>query len=125
MSLRSSYNVLVRELKESLIQRFVAAFDKALAIGLDDSARTQRDQRVLSGLDCWAAECDVAETIRIADEGHVYANWVAALLFTSERPLSIEAVDHLLKAHDGKFPHALSTLAELMVVEGRFADAAA
>lgn len=117
------YGVLVSELRRAVVGRFVAVFDKVLAIDVGASARTERDRLVLCGLDCWAEDSDAAEMIRIADEGHVYANWVAALLLTSGQPLGDEAVDRLLRAHDGKFPHALSTLAELLVVEGDFADA--
>lgn len=117
------YSVLLSNLKKHLIQRFETAFDSVLAIPVDNSSRTRHERQILSGLECWADEATTAEMVDIANEGHVYANWVAGLLLTSERPLTDVAVGHLLKAHDGKFPHALTNLAELLLVEGFFVDA--
>ncbi len=117
------YAGLVADLKAALVQRFVAAFDRVQPIHPAHSARTWQAREALPALDCWANRSTVAEMVAIANQGHVYAHWIAALLLTSEKPLTDAAVEHLLAAHEGRFPHALATLAELMLVEGYFAQA--
>lgn len=117
------YTDLVADLKAKLVQRFIAAFDQVLAIPRSQSSRPPLERVMLTALDSWASDEIQAEMVAIANEGHVYAHWVAALLLTSEKPLTDAAVEHLLAAHEGHFPHALSTLAELMLVEGYFVDA--
>ena len=117
------YTDLVADLKAGLVRRFVAAFDQVLSIHPAHSARTSLERQAFPALDSWANESTVAEMVAIANEGHVYAHWIAALLLTSEKPLTEAAVEHLLAAHEGRFPHALATLAELMLVERYFAQA--
>lgn len=116
------YNDLIFELKNNLVRRFVGAFEGVLVIPAHCSSRSSLEREVLS-LESWASDKIQAEMVAIANEGHVYAHWIAALLLTSERPLTDAAVEHLLAAHEGGFPHALLTLGDLMLVEGFFVDA--
>ncbi len=116
------YSDLIHDLKDKLVQRFVGAFEGVLLIPAHHSLRSSIEREVLS-LESSASDTIQAEMVAIANEGHVYAHWIAALLLTSESPLTDAAVEHLLAAHEGGFPHALLTLGELMLAEGFFVDA--
>lgn len=117
------YAQLKSDLISALVTRFERAFDDVWAVHMDYGARPAQHRDIITSLDSRAEQPIIDEMMAVADEGHAYAAWIAALLLTSAAPLTPRAVDFLLMAHDAKLPHALTTLAERLLVEGGFVEA--
>nr|WP_057927200.1 hypothetical protein [Burkholderia ambifaria] len=119
-----SYSDLVRDLREVVVRRFRAAFEKILYVPEMQSWRQPYEREFAFGYEIAADEPVIDELVDLAGRGHVHSQYLAGLLLCfSQRGLTTQSVELILKAHRNKHPQALNALARLLLAQREYIGA--
>lgn len=110
-----SYSDLISDAHKSMITRFCKIFD---SIGHLPPMQMSHDEHVameenFTHYPIWTSPENLRELCKLADQGHVYSQYLAGvLLATVAGEFSKRCVRYLIMAYENKVPDAMAVLAE-------------
>ena len=122
-----SYSVLISEAQKSMITRFQEAFDNTGPLPpmqmTPEEHVTMREN--FTHYPIWTSPENLREFRELADQGHVYSQYLAGvLLATVAGEFSADCVKYLVAAYQNKVPDAMAALAEFCFMHRDYLGAA-
>jgi len=119
------YTDLVKTLRDEVVTRYLAAFERVYLVEPMRSWRNPGVARdIVQGLEIIAPPHVIQTMIDLARRGHVHSQYLAALLLCfDEQGLTKRSVELLIKAHHNCHPQALDSLARFLLSQREYLGA--
>lgn len=118
--LGQNYSPLLDSLRKKVVGRFLQVFPK---VQLGHPVYTSPERKFIFGPELYAPDEVRNEIFALALQGHTYSQFIAALLDSTDRPVTQFTAEMLVAAHCSGMPKALAALGERLCADTLYEDA--